>query len=101
MALREFASVTCEAYVTHELPSEEAACGRRQAALTKKKGEGSENTAGQQIGRKGKERGTGPKIRKFSFNTYKLHALGDYAKTICLFGTPDGYSTQTVCQLIT
>jgi hypothetical protein len=30
--LRQFQSVTCEAYVTRELPSEEAAHGRRKAA---------------------------------------------------------------------
>jgi hypothetical protein len=57
---------------------------------------------GQPISQKGKERGTGPTIRKFSLNTYKLHALGDYANMIRLFGTPDGYSTQSVCfKLIT
>ena len=29
--------------------------------------------------------------------TYKMHALGDYARCICLFGASNGYSTQTVC----
>jgi hypothetical protein len=90
VALREFVSVTCSAYLTCELPSEEAARGCRQAVLIKKTGEGS----GKQ--QKGKQRETGPKIRKFSLNTYKLHALGDYPMMIHLFGSPDGYSTQTV-----
>ena len=36
-AFCKFASTTCEAYVTKDLPSEEAARGRRQAALAQKK----------------------------------------------------------------
>jgi hypothetical protein len=32
----------------------------------------------------------------FNLLTYKLHALGDYVKTIRLFGTTDSYSTQIV-----
>ena len=35
-----------------------------------------------------------PKI--FNINTYKFHALGDYGKTIWMFGTADGYTTQVV-----
>jgi len=31
--------------------------------------------------------------------TYKLHALGDYVRTIRAFGTTDSYSTQIVCFL--
>ncbi|KAF8227209.1 hypothetical protein L208DRAFT_1297930 [Tricholoma matsutake] len=35
------------------------------------------------------------RVRKvFNLFTYKLHALGDYVQTICLFGTTDSYSTQ-------
>lgn len=34
--------------------------------------------------------------RVFTLDSYKLHALGDYPKTIRLFGTTDGYSTQLV-----
>jgi len=29
-------------------------------------------------------------------STYKLHALGDYVKSIWLYGTTDNYSTQIV-----
>lgn len=32
----------------------------------------------------------------FSLQTYKIHALGDYADTIVQFGTTDSYSTQIV-----
>ena len=31
-----------------------------------------------------------------NLNTYKFHALGDYVRTIRLFGTTDSYSTQVV-----
>src|SRR6266446_7316164 len=45
-AFRKFISITCEAYVTKDLPSEEAARGRREAALAQKKGtSGKENQA--------------------------------------------------------
>lgn len=37
-----------------------------------------------------------PKIKILSLCTYKLHALGDYVRTIRLFGTTDSYSTQIV-----
>jgi len=37
------------------------------------------------------------KRREFNLSSYKPHALPDYAKTIRLLGTTDGYSTQTVC----
>jgi hypothetical protein len=37
-----------------------------------------------------------PKRKTFNLFTYKLHALGDYARTIRLFGTTDSYSTQIV-----
>ena len=29
-------------------------------------------------------------------STYKLHALGDYVKSIWLFGTTDNYTTRVV-----
>ena len=90
--LRKFASVTCEAFETRELPSEEAQRGRRQAALAKKK-----DTTGQPVSKKRRVTTTqGAQRRVFSLNTYKLHALGDYANTIRRFGTADGYSTQLV-----
>ena len=37
-----------------------------------------------------------PKKKTFNLLTYKLHALGDYVQTICLFGSTDSYSTQIV-----
>jgi hypothetical protein len=39
---------------------------------------------------------SGRRERKFNLSTYKLHALGDYPKTIRRYGTTDNYSTQPV-----
>lgn len=81
-ALRRFERITCAAYPTVDLPSEEAARARRQ---------------------KGKKRATmasTSKSRKFNLETYKLHTLGDYAATIQLYGPTDGYSTQVVRDLV-
>jgi hypothetical protein len=37
------------------------------------------------------------KVQILNLFTYKLHALGDYVRTIRAFGTTDSYSTQIVC----
>ena len=93
VALRKFASFTCEAFDTRELPSEEAQRGRRKAALAKKKGPISEPARKKRRVQEGGQ----TKRWTFSLNTYKLHVLGDYPKMIRLYGSPDNYSTQTVC----
>lgn len=36
------------------------------------------------------------KKRPLNLNTYKFHSLGDYVRTIRLFGSTDNYSTLTV-----
>ena len=38
----------------------------------------------------------GKRLKSFSLQTYKVHALGDYVATIERFGTTDSYSTSTV-----
>lgn len=87
--LRTFQSNVCPAYQTFDLPSEEAARVRRKAAAAKKRAV---------TINKGKDTGSGSrKPRTFNLNTYKTHALGAYAKAIQLYGTPDGYNSQTVC----
>lgn len=78
--LREFA-VTCTNINTTELPKEQQA--RIRAAA--KKGP---NTSGQSAG--------GVRAKKFSLSTYKLHALGDYPKTIRERGATDNYTSQWV-----
>ncbi|KAJ7743217.1 hypothetical protein B0H16DRAFT_1322953, partial [Mycena metata] len=80
--LRRFKKRTCPDFETKELPSEEAARGRRQARKAAKGGKG-----------KGKAN-TGPKKKEYSLLTYKLHSLGDYVISILWFGTTDSYSTQ-------
>jgi hypothetical protein len=88
--LRSFQKDVCSQYQTFDLPSEEAARARRKAAAANKDG------AVAKMG-KGKESAAGSrKLRQFNLNTYKIHALGGYAKAIRLFGSPDNYNSQSV-----
>lgn len=80
--LRNFQRTTCKHYDTRDLPSEEAARGRRKVALAKKG--------------KGKASASGNKTKILNLQTYKWHALGDYVSSIRKFGTTDNYSTQIV-----
>ena len=94
-ALRKFQSTICKEFMTQDLPSEEAARGRRKAAKAKK-------TVNPPKGKNpGKQKESGPRFRGFNLSSYKPHALPDYAKTIRLLGTSDAYSTQTVSSLVT
>ncbi|KAG2029535.1 hypothetical protein BDR03DRAFT_880453, partial [Suillus americanus] len=89
--LRRFSRET-ETFDTRDLPSEEAARGRRQArkvAQSLPHSQAHENPAKQQPQRPSKH-------RKFNMRTYKLHALGDYVNTIRRFGTTDNFTTQLV-----
>ncbi|GLB33254.1 hypothetical protein LshimejAT787_0101380 [Lyophyllum shimeji] len=85
--IRRFSNKTCSTFKTYELPSEEAARGRREARYA---------AATDPDGRKTKKskKNDGPRQRQFNMSTYKLHALGDYVKTISMYGTTDNYSTQ-------
>jgi len=80
--LRRFQQFTCSAFQTVELPSEVTARQRRQDANIQ-----SAN---------GEARVPGARPKTFNLLTYKLHALGDYAASIRLFGTTDSYTTQIV-----
>ena len=77
--LRHFSTATCAAFKTTELPKERAARIRRTA-----------NTPGTSTS------GGGSKAKGFNLNTYKFHALGDYAQTIRERGTTDNYTSQRV-----
>ena len=88
-ALRQFATKTCKAFVTRDLPQEEAARGRRQAARAARASD-----SGNQA--QPTTTSSGPKVRQFNLSTYRLHALGDYPNTIREFGTTDNYTTQVV-----
>ena len=89
----KFISITCEAYVMKDLPSEEAARGRRQAALVQKKG-----ISGGQAGLAKKEGKKSSSVRehKYNLSAYKPHAIPDYAPYIRLYGTTDGFTSQVV-----
>lgn len=65
--MRQFRDKTTEAFDTVELPHE-----------------------------MGSRKGGARSSKKLNLNTYKFHALGDYVKTIRLFGTTDSFSTQVV-----
>ncbi|KAG1878190.1 hypothetical protein F4604DRAFT_1923750 [Suillus subluteus] len=86
-SLRKFMSKTAKRFMTRDLPSEEAARGRRKAQAAAKGGNTSSRANATVTS-------TGAKARYFNFMTYKLHALGDYVSMIRHFGTTDNNSTQ-------
>jgi hypothetical protein len=80
--LRKFRDFTCAAFETVELPKEKAARQRRFA---------------QRAGpNDGSSESRGPRVKRFNLSTYKFHAMGDYVRTIKLFGTTDSFTTQIV-----
>ena len=88
--LRTFKTDLCSQYGTRDLPSEEAAHGRRQAAKAQKDG------------------GAPPpmnsatvisKFRDFNMETYKLHGLPDYPASIRAYGVTENTSTKNVSYL--
>jgi len=85
--MRKFEKYVCSKYDTKDLPSEMAARTRRQQRKANQN-----STAPTQKNAATK----GPQRRKFTLETYKYHALGDYAISIRLHGPLDGYSSQTV-----
>jgi hypothetical protein len=89
--LREFRKEVCGAYATLDLPSEEAARVRRKAAAAKKLA-GQPTAQPQLVPDVPKSR----RHRTFNLSTYKIHALGHYARAIRLYGTSDNYNSQTV-----
>ena len=90
--LRQFQATTCTAYDTYELPSEEAARGHRTAATGAKKHQDGPSKSVDNPAKAKKRR-----VQKvFNLSTYKVHALGDYARAIRFFGTTDGFTTRVV-----
>jgi hypothetical protein len=84
--MRHFKSSTCKAFKTVELPHEETARRRRSAAM-------------KPTGKQAAAASSNPNTKTLNLNTYKWHALGDYASIIRRYGTTDSYSTQTVSLL--
>ncbi|KAK7037071.1 hypothetical protein R3P38DRAFT_3480997 [Favolaschia claudopus] len=81
--LRRFQRVVCPYYDTRELPSEQAARGRRQA-----------KKASQGKGKAPMVVRTSAKKKEYSMETYKMHGLGDYVPAIPWVGTTNSWSTQ-------
>lgn len=83
--LRKFRQVTCAAFNTELLPREKAAQARRKQRKNARTDEETPGTS------------RTPSMKKyFNLFIYKFHALGDYVRTICLFGTTDSYTTQII-----
>ncbi|KAF8834352.1 hypothetical protein BDN67DRAFT_985387 [Paxillus ammoniavirescens] len=83
--LRTFVGVTCVTFSTRELPHEAEACRRWQAR----------QNAGRDTNSSTNMSNTGNCHTKvLNLQTYKLHAPGDYATQIRLYGTTDSYTSQ-------
>ena len=92
--LRRYAKTLCPEYATKPLPSEDAATYRRKAKKASKTKKAASTS------QKPKASNANTSFRKgsgFNLETYKIHALGDYADHIELFGPTDCFSTQQVC----
>ena len=85
--VHKFLNTTCKDYVTQELPHKTAVQGRQNVAKVKK---------GQHI----PETSSGLKQNTLNLQTYKYHALGDYANAIHEWGTIDNYTMQLVFSFI-
>jgi hypothetical protein len=103
--LRQFEATTCNAFVTRELPSEEAARGRHKAAavMKEKSTKAPSNANANPTNARQKSSLADPekpkkqgKKRTFNLATYKNHSLGDYEHYIRKYGTTDGFTTQIV-----
>jgi hypothetical protein len=80
--LRNFQVYTCAVFNTMELPKEKAARQRKAAERADTNNPSAESSGARQ--------------KKFNLATYKFHAMGDYVRTIRLFGTTDSFTTQIV-----
>jgi len=81
--LRRFRDLTCPAFTTVELPKEKAARERNAARQGSNSRSGDAETGGR-------------RAKRFNLSTYKFHAMGDYVRSIRLFGTTDSFTTQIV-----
>jgi hypothetical protein len=88
---RKFADNTCAAFDTRELKRENEARKRRQSKKAKK-GKGSRVPTPEPSATASEDL----RYKKFTLQTYKYHALGDYVDIIRRYGTTDSFSTETV-----
>jgi hypothetical protein len=96
--LWKFKSDVCSIYATKDLPSEEAARGRRKAAKVLKAGGEAKKTA-EEVDSSGKKKKK-TNLRTFTMETYKLHGLPDYPAAIRAFGVTGNTSTKNVGHLL-
>lgn len=94
--LRRYANKICPKYKTKALPGEAAAAYRRKAAKAAKKAKAGSSSEKAGPPKAKSNSGNSAGLKKFNLNTYKVHALGDYADHIELFGPIDCFSTQQV-----
>jgi hypothetical protein len=94
--IRKFANTICPQFRTKETPREENARNRRAAAKKAKEAAKAAASGAPLPPEQQKKKASGARFKLFSLATYKLHALGDYLRSILLFGTTDSYSTQIV-----
>jgi hypothetical protein len=80
--LKKFRDYTCAAFKTVELPKEASAHQRQSTQCPATNTDSMEST--------------GARVKKLNLNTYKFHAMGDYMRTIRIFGTTDSFTTQIV-----
>jgi hypothetical protein len=91
---RKFIDKTCPAFDTRELNREAGARKRRQSKKKAANAGGDAVAAEEPMPSKDS---AGERRRKtFNLSTYKYHSLGDYVRTIRLFGTTDSYTTELV-----
>jgi hypothetical protein len=97
--IRKFKTRVCNVYATRDLPSEEAARGRRQAAKALKVAEAQNAQGGSQapVPPVPKPSTKNSKYRQFNMETYKLHGLPDVPAAIRAFGVTENTSTLNVC----
>jgi hypothetical protein len=97
---RAFAAKTCPSFKTRELCREAEARKRRH--LKKEAAPScSSNIPSMGDSQIGVSKEDGRRLKSFNIDTYKYHALGDYAKTIRQLGTTDSFSTQPVSHCTT
>lgn len=104
--LRDFCNITCKAFATTELPKEAEGRARketrRRARRTPKSASQASHAPTEEPpvpAEESSQAAAAPKrtnVKTLNLFVYKLHALGDYVRTIRLFGTTDSYSTQIV-----
>ena len=98
--LRRFRATTCSAFSTRELPRERAARTRKASRKQAKQASKTSTSAETPLASPETRNLSPPRKRRrkmFNLSTYKTHAIGDYGRTIRMYGPTDSYSTQTVC----